>query len=346
MDNITIFDVAKKAGVSKSTVSRVINNKKNVNEKTRQKILQVIDELDFQPSNSARSLVTKKTRNIGLILPDLGDCFFAKFTKGAEEICRSNNYNLLMISSYWDVKAEQDRIDILHNNRMDGLLLVSGSSISRSYINQLENKNLPIVVIDRLLPNTKIPTVNPDNFHGAYTGLKHLIKLGHEKISCVQGPGDLYSVQERIRGYRTAVTEKNPHFNPQKYIFQGQFDRESGYKAARKIIKTRPRSTAVFFTNDRMAVGGMEAFKEANIKIPEDISILGCDDLDYVSLLSPPLTTLEQPREKMGQKGISILMDIIENSRENKKQKKEKDWSFKFEMKLKIRGSTGPVPSR
>ncbi len=313
MGNVTIFDVANKAGVSKSTVSRVLNDKDSVNEKTRKKVLKVMEQLNYYPNSSARSLVTKKTHTIGLVVPDITDPFFLQFIKGAEDVGVKSNYNMLLVSSNWHVKDEWRYLKLLEEDRTDGILLISGRNIADSYIEFLESEKTPIVIIDRILDKNIIPTVNVDNVNGAYILTKHLLENGHRKIALVMGPNNMQAALNRYKGYKNALDKFNIEITDE-LIYQGDFSEESGYQATQKIVDDGIDVTAIFYSNDGMAIGGLKLFKEKGIKVPDDISIVGCDNIRELSLIDPPLTTLSQPRYKMGYLGMELLINIIEHN--------------------------------
>ncbi len=313
MGKTTIFDVAKEAGVSKSTVSRVLNDKCDVNEKTRKKIQNVMEKLNYYPNSSARSLVTKKTHTIGLVVPDITDPFFLQFIKGAQDVGFTNNYNMMLVSSNWQVKDEWRYLKFLEEDRVDGVLIISGRNISDSYIEFLESEKTPIVIVDRMLDKNIIPTVNVDNVNGAYITAKHLLENGHRKIAMVMGPSNMQAALNRSVGYRKAMKEYKIEVS-EELIYEGDFSEESGYLATQKILKDWNDITAIFYSNDSMAIGGLRVFKEKGISVPDDLSIVGCDNIRELSLIDPPLTTLSQPRYKMGYSGMELLINIIEEN--------------------------------
>lgn len=313
MGKITIFDVAKEAGVSKSTVSRVLNEKGNVNEKTRRKILKVMKKMNYHPNSSARSLVTKKTHTIGLVVPNITDTFFLQFIKGAEDVGIKNEYNMMLVSSNWQVRDEWRYLRLLEEDRVDGILLISGRNISDSYIEFLESEKTPIVIIDRVLEKNIIPTVNVDNVTGAYITTNYLLENGHRKIAFVMGPNNMQAALDRYEGYKNALYDYNIKLS-NDLIYHGNFTKESGYQATQKIINDWDDVTAIFYSNDGMALGGLKVFKEKGIIVPDDISIVGCDNIRELSFIDLPLTTLSQPRYKMGYTGMELLIKIIENN--------------------------------
>lgn len=312
MGKSTIFDVAKKAGVSKSTVSRVINNQGNVKEKTRKKILKVMRSLNYHPNSSARSLVTKRTNTIGLIVPDITDFFYLQFIKGAEVVGIKNNYNMMLLSSRWDVEEERYCLKMFGEGRVDGVLLISGNWVGEPYLNCPELEKMPLVIIDRTLNNHVIPTINVDNKNGGYLGTRHLLENGHRMIAFVTGLANQKASLDRMEGYRQAMDEAGVR-ESDNLIYPGDFTEKSGYQVTRQVLEAGKGITAIFYANDLMAIGGIKAIKEKGLKIPDDLSLIGCDDLELVSLIDPPFTTLRQPRYKMGYTGMELLINSIEH---------------------------------
>lgn len=334
MDKLTIIDVAKKAGVSKSTVSRVINNKKNVNKKTREKVAKIIEELNYFPNSSARSLVTKKTNNIGLIVPEITDSFFLEYIKGIEAVGTEENYNIIFLSSHWNLNQEKKFIKFFTEEKVDGLVIISGEVLSENYINFLNKEKLPLVIVDRKLENSSVPTINVNNYDAFYKMTEYFFNNGHKRIAFVRGNDNLIAAKERLRGYKKFMNEKGYlNLDLNKFIYKGDFSIESGYTATKDIITTMNNFTAVLYSNDKMAVGGLQYLKDKGIKVPDKISIAGCDNINELKFIKPGLTTLNQPRYKMGYKAMRLLIDIIENNR------KEYFEKIVFEMDLIKRDS-------
>ncbi|WP_018247637.1 LacI family DNA-binding transcriptional regulator [Orenia marismortui] len=309
--SVNIYTIAEEAGVSKSTVSRVLNNKSDVSKKTREKVLKVMKEFNYLPSKLARSLATNKTQTIGLIIPDIANPFFSEYIKGAEKKVIEEDYNLMLCSSHWTAKEELREIKMLREGIVDGVLMIGGGiDISESYLEFLEESSIPIVFIDRRVDSDNIPSVNVDNCKAAYKATNYLLELGHRKIACVKGPDVLQSSRDRVKGYEKALADFEIDY---RLIKSGYFNGEDSHQATCEILKNHREVTAIFYANDAMALGGIRAIKEFGLQIPEDISIVGCDDLDIISLITPPLTTLKQPRYEMGYVGMEMLMNKIDD---------------------------------
>lgn len=311
----TIKEVAKQAKVSITTVSRVINNVEGcTNEETRNRILKVIEELDYKPNALARSLVTKKTKTIGLILPDISNPFFPGIAKGVEDRASKYDYNVILCNSYDSLKKEDYYINVLREKYVDGIIL-SSSKLNKDDENNY-SKDIPMVFIDRR-PDVNITNgVFINNFSGAYTAVKHLIDLGHRNIGCLIGPQNINTSIERLDGYKKALEDSSISINEDFIKFE-EYSIEGGYSAAREILKDK-KITAIFANNDLMAIGVYRAAKEMGYKIPGDISVVGFDDIDTAKVVEPPLTTVKQPTKVLGESAVEMLMEAINGKIEEK----------------------------
>ncbi len=337
--NVDIYTIAEHAGVSKSTVSRVLNNKDDVSETTREKVIDVIKELNYKPNSSAKGLATQKTKTVGLVVSEITNSFFSMFVKGAEDKAMEENYNIMLANSNWVVEEELKCIRMFEEGRVDGILMISGGGddLLNDYLNNLANKDIPLIVVDRKINNQLIPKINVENVKAAYEGTKYLIELGHRKIAFVKGDDIAASDAsiDRVKGYRKALAENDIDT---EIIEPGFFEREGACFATEKILKNHPDITAIFYASDMMAVGGLKALKEAGLKVPEDVSVLGFDDIELAKIIDPALSTLRQPRYKMGYLGMEKLIDKLEG---RPKEVYEDDISF--ELELIERESTAPV---
>ena len=328
--NIDIYKIADEAGVSKSTVSRVINNKAGVKDSTREKVAKVIKDLNYKPNSSAKGLASKKTHTIGLVVSDITDPLFAKFVKGAERKAMEANYNMMLANSHWVVEEELKCIQMFEEGRVDGILMISGGSEVRldNYLNNLASHNLQIVVVDRKIENQRIPKLNSDNLDAGYRATKYLLDLGHRKIAHIKGEDVASSAasKDRVDGYKKALAEAGIK---EEIIYPGYFARERAEEATHKLLQEHPEVTAIFYASDMMAIGGLKAIKSEGLKIPDDISIIGIDGIEMAALMDPPITTLAQPAYEMGYQGMKKLIKKLEG--ENDSYHSE-DTIFKMEL--------------
>jgi len=328
--NIDIYKIADEAGVSKSTVSRVINNKAGVKDSTREKVNRVIKDLNYKPNSSAKGLASKKTNTIGLVISDITDPFFSMFVKGAEKKAMEANYNIMLANSHWMVEEELKCIQMFEEGRVDGILMISGGSEEKldNYLNNLASNNLDIVVIDRKIKNERIPKLNSDNLDAGYRATKYLLELGHKKIAHIKGEDIASSAasKDRVKGYKKALAEAGIE---EQIIYPGYFEREEAYNSTKKLIQEHPEITAIFYASDMMAVGGLKALKNMGLKVPADISIISIDGLEIAALMDPPITTLAQPAYKMGYLGMEKLIKKLD---EETNDSQIEDSTFKMEL--------------
>ena len=310
---VTIKDIAREAGVSVTTVSRVLNNKADVSDKTREKVLKIIDRLNYNPNSIARGLVMNKTYTIGLIVPDISNAFFAEIAKAIEDELREYGYSVIFFNTDNDKDREKESIDLLRSKQVDGLIGAC-SHDSKDEVLALGKAGFPIVQIDRLVDDSQIPSVIIDNILSGYEATEYLIKKGHRRIAHITGALDTNTGIRQAEGYRKALQEYGIEID-EELVMEGDFSQESGYLAMKEILERNKDLTAVFAGNDMMALGAYRAIYAAGLKIPEDISIIGHDDFTLASLVSPALTTMQQPIYKIGKVAASLLIDIIKGKK-------------------------------
>lgn len=332
-----IYDVARKAGVSIVTVSKVINNSETVREGNRQKVLQAMKELNYNPSSAARSLASGRTRVIGLIVDNLTDTFLSS-ALGAINKCLEKNGYFLALS----LMQEPDNDDpvkipyLFQEDRVDGLLIMSPIH-EDTYILDLKGKKIPFVLLDNQKNHPSIPSILVNNHKGGYDAARHLIGLGHKKILHISGPRVYMSSREREKGYSDAMLEAGLAPDIKNC---DEFSIACGYEIARKLIKGGlPNHTGIFAADDLIALGVMDALKNANINVPGDISIIGYDDQELASSFHPGLTTIRQPAEEMGRIGAETLIKII-------KGELKRYNTLKLDPHIVIRESTGSPRTR
>ncbi|MEW5798084.1 MAG: LacI family DNA-binding transcriptional regulator [Bacteroidota bacterium] len=306
--HFNIIDVAKKAGVSIATVSRVINGSEKVKSETREKILAVIEELKYVPNPAARGLIMRKTEAIGLLLPDLHGEFFSEVIRGADEAVQAQGYHLIVSSSHNDSKEIEAALRFMRG-RVDAIIVMSPQVDSEILLANLP-KSVPVVLLNCRTSNPHYDTIMTDGFGGAKEMTNYLLDLGHKRIAVLTGGENNIESQERLRGYRNAFAERD--LTPNRSLeFRGSFTEVSGYEATREILLLKDRPTAIFAFNDSMAIGAIKAIREEGLKIPTDISVCGFDDIPVAKFLSPSLTSVCVPIHDLGVMAVNRVFDRL-----------------------------------
>ncbi|WP_066073227.1 LacI family DNA-binding transcriptional regulator [Neobacillus soli] len=308
---ITIKDIARKANVSITTVSRVINQKsEGIGDSTRKKVLDIIEELDYRPNSIARSMITKQTNTIGLIIPDIRNPFFPELVRGVEDFANQHAYNVFLCNTDGEPKRELEYISLMKEKNVDGIIFTYSCAET---IHQLEeivlDQKIPLVLLDRGVDDQKFSGVSIDNEKAGYLATKHLLDLSHTKIGCITGPAQFPNSKDRLNGYRKALKEAGIPFD-QDLILAADFQMDGGYQAAKTLLAKKD-ITAIFAFNDVMAFGVYQAAAEQGMNIPEDVSVVGFDNINYNQLLNPKLTTIEQSVYDMGEISAKILLEQI-----------------------------------
>ncbi len=307
--DINIIEIARRAGVSTATVSRALNNNGPVREETRQKVLQIARELNYKPNPIARSLSRKQTDTIGVILPELVDEFFMEIIRGIDETAyRANRY--VMLSSFHSQRnIVETLLEFMGSGRVDGVILMA-PQMQTELSSLLQKSKKPVVLLNVSKTIEDSVCFNIDNYHGAFSITRHLIDHGYQRIGMIQGPEGNCDAEERFRGFSDALSKHNlPVEN--SLIVQGDFAAKSGYYGFGRLMNQEQKPDAIFAANDMMAVGCFEAAKSSNIKIPDDVAIVGFDDIYLGRLLSPQLTTVHVPISELGSKAIHYLLRMI-----------------------------------
>lgn len=305
----TIREVASRAGVSPTTVSHVINNTRFVSAETRQRVLDAMAELNYRPNVLARSLRRGETRTLGLILPDSANPFFAEIARAIEDSAFTAGYNVILGNSENELAKEQVYVDVLVNKQVDGLIFLASGDHSPS-LEHLVCNGLPVVVVDRRLSGLEVDTVLTDNLQGGLTAARYLLELGHRRIACITGPSNLTPSAERVIGYRRALEEYGLPVD-ENLIRKGDFHPSSGYLATGELLRQQPRPTAIFICNDMMAIGALRALSEAGLHVPRDCSLVGFDDIELASYITPPLTTIRQDKSALAEAAVELLLGRI-----------------------------------
>jgi len=310
---VTIKDVAKMAGVSISTVSRVINNSKPVSSEVKKKVLDTINELGYKPNEIARTLVTKKSFLIGVIVTDLGDSYIAEMVRGIEEVGKMYDYDILLCSTYGDKDAEVKNMQLLNRKQVEGIVLIS-NSLNDEIKEQMKEYKIPFVYLNRYYYEDKYPTVTIDDLEASYEMTNYLIKLGHRDIAYVSNKQKEHSLESyKLDGYKRAISE-NEECTENIYFTEGRTI-EDGYEIARDIIDYNKNITAVFCAYDELAIGVMNYLYDNNIKVPDQISIAGFGDTKIASIFRPRLTTIKEPYYDIGAVAIRRIIKELKGEK-------------------------------
>lgn len=308
---VTIRDVAKRAGVSIATVSRVLNQSKPVSEKLRRRILQAVEETGYLPNAVARSLIHKRTGLIGVIIPEISNPYFSGLVQGIESVAQKYPYYIMLAVSGKDEERELQLLEIFQSRQMDGIILAAAKWNGR-YRDMLSRLQIPHVIIGQRLSDPGIPTAVIDNRRAAFEAVDHLIRLGHRRIGMIRGPQwDLASGKERFEGYRLALKKSGLAFRSEWAPEQENFHIRDGYRGMESIHGAKEMPTAVFCACDRMAVGAMQYLDERGIRVPEEVSVVGFDDEELARIVKPRLTTVRHLPFDMGSKAATLLTEML-----------------------------------
>jgi LacI family transcriptional regulator len=298
------------AGVSAMTVSRVINDQPGVSAETRKKIELAISELDYAPSKLASGLVSSKSQLIGLIVPDVSNPFFAPIVHGAETAARRAGYRMLLCNSESDLRTEREYLADLVAHRVEGVLIAPVGDRSDANLIKLLEGNFPLVLIDRRVPGIECDSVTLDNIQGARQMAEHLLAIGHRRIAFITDAESVSTGRERRLGLQQALRDAQIEFS-ENLVFHSTVDQLGGYRSAQQILNLPDRPTAIFTVNNMTAVGVMQALREANLKVPDDIALVCFDDVQHLAVISPFLTVVDQPSESMASVATQLLLERI-----------------------------------
>lgn len=318
----SIKDVARKAGVSISTVSNALNNSRYVKKETKERILEIAKNLNYTPNIIARGLKTRSTNTVAVIVPDISNQFFAQVIKGVEEVARLRKYNVLLACTYYDVLEEKKSIEILRKQFVDGFVFISGYN-SFEHIKELIDNKVPVVVADRELGDTKVPSVLIDSFGAMRETVNYLHELGHKRIGYISYTYDNQTtVKKRFKGYCEGLKDNKLVFDPDIVVISEALrlnELQSSREAVKKILNCKNIPSVIMSASDFIAVGVVRVLKELKIKIPEEISVVGFDNILMSLYTDPLLTTIKQPKKQMGDTAMNLLLDIIEGKRVKEK---------------------------
>jgi LacI family transcriptional regulator len=329
---VTIRDVAREAGVSVATVSRVLNDSGPVREATRHRIREVARRLRYVPNTAARSLATRRTGTLGVLLPDLYGEFFSEVIRGIDERAQESGFHLLVSSSH-DDRAEIAAAMRAMRGRVDGLVVMSPDADAPTLAANLP-ETLPVVLLNSAVADGAFDVITVDNFGGAFTAVRHLAALGHRRIATITGGRRNHDAAERLRGYRAALKASGLERSAALEA-TGDFTEQSGYRAARELLARRPRPTAIFAANDSMAVGAMSALREAGLRVPDDVAVAGFDDIPIARYMSPPLTTVHVAISELGARAVGRLLEAVRGKNRHRRRAET------LPTTLVVRGSCG-----
>ncbi|AUI85796.1 transcriptional repressor PurR [Vibrio azureus] len=314
----TIKDVARLAGVSTTTVSHVINKTRFVAEATQEKVMKAVESLNYAPSAVARSLKCNTTRTIGMLVTQSTNLFFSEVIDGVESYCYRQGYTLILCNTGGIYEKQRDYIRMLAEKRVDGILVMC-SDLTEELKEMLDrHPDIPKVVMDWGPESSQADKIIDNSEEGGYIATKFLIDNGHTDIACLSGHFDKAACKERIAGFNRAMVEANLAVNSE-WMIEGNFECDTAVLAADKITAMKNRPTAVFCFNDTMALGLMSRLQQNGYKIPDDISIIGYDNIELAEYFSPPLTTIHQPKRRVGKNAFEILLERIKDKEHEKR---------------------------
>jgi len=306
----TIKDVAQEAGVSTATVSRVFNESGRVQSDTRDRVLGAARALNYVPNESARSLIRKKTQTVGVIVPDMHGEFFAQVIRGLERTARDRDFHLLVSSSHSEASEAKAALKAMRG-RVDGVVMMWPQA-TPDFLRDLLPGSLPVVLLNAPDSGAGLASLSFDNYGGARAAVEHLIDHGHERIAILAGPRGNMDAEQRRAGYLDALTEHGLPTDPSLQLEAG-FLRQRGYEAVESLLALTPSPTALFASNDSMAVGALRGLREAGVRVPEDLAIVGFDDIPTAQYLTPPLTTVRVPMHELGARAMDVLLQDLQD---------------------------------
>lgn len=313
----SIKDVAKRANVSTATVSRVLRNTGNVTEETRQRVLEAIEALNYQPNVLGRYLRRMETETVLVVVPDIMNPFFSKVLRGIEAVALKHGYQVLLGDTQNDARLEEQYLNVLPQRQVDGMIFLT-ARIRKELMEEMA-RQFPIVLACEYLEGADIPTVSIDNISSARKATEHLIRLGHCRIAHLSGPMNIILSRDRLRGYQQALAQHELEADA-ALVQEGDFTYESGYNLTLKLLALEKPPTAIFAANDEMAIGAIKAVRHRGGRVPDDVAVVGFDDIQMASIFEPSLTTIAQPMFEIGQKAMELLLELIEGTSARRRQ--------------------------
>lgn len=306
----TIKDVARMAEVSTATVSHVINDTRYVSDELRDRVLEAMEALSYRPNVLARGLRGGETHTIGLVVPDNANPFFAEVSRVVEDVGFERGYSVILCNTGDDMERERAYIDVLIAKQVDGIIFIAAGD-HHEHLLELTGERVPLVLADRDVGQSAADLVLVNNEHGGYDATRHLLDLGHRRIACITGPSEATPSADRVKGYQRALCEANVKME-EALVEPGDFRYQGGEEAASRLLKLGRPPSAIFACNDLMAIGALRAIRTAGLHVPQDISLVGYDDIPLASAVSPALTTVAQPVERLATISTELLLSRIE----------------------------------
>lgn len=337
--SVTIDDIAKKAGVSSATISRVLNNSSYVKEETKVKVLKVIEEMNYVPSAIARSLSKRETNTIGIIVPDITNSYFGEIIKGISKIAEEVGLNIILFNTNNDARSEIKALDEVKKHRLKGVIMTPGfgdTELQNIFTDMINSINIPIVLVSADLNYIELNGVFVDDIKGGYDATNLLINNGHKNIGIITGMISSSSAVNRLNGYKEALIENNISIIDD-YIKEGKFNLDNAYELTKEFLDMPNPPTAIISCSNRMTLGVIKALFERGKKIPKDIALIGFNKIDLIDIVGINLTYIEDSPMELGQAAIRLLLDIFESKEKNKIKR------IKIPPKLILNGSENKI---
>lgn len=337
--SVTIDDIAKKAGVSSATISRVLNNSSYVKEETKVKVLKVIEEMNYVPSAIARSLSKRETNTIGIIVPDITNSYFGEIIKGISKIAEEVGLNIILFNTNNDARSEIKALDEVKKHRLKGVIMTPGfgdTELQNIFTDMINSINIPIVLVSADLNYIELNGVFVDDIKGGYDATNLLINNGHKNIGIITGMISSSSAVNRVNGYKEALIENNISIIDD-YIKEGKFNLDNAYELTKEFLDMPNPPTAIISCSNRMTLGVIKALFERGKKIPKDIALIGFNKIDLIDIVGINLTYIEDSPMELGQAAIRLLLDIFESKEKNKIKR------IKIPPKLILNGSENKI---
>ncbi|EJE4203754.1 LacI family DNA-binding transcriptional regulator [Vibrio mytili] len=331
----TIKHVSEHAGVSQATVSRVINGTSRVSHDKKLKVEKAIKELGYRPNSIAQALASSRTGSVGIVVPELGGPFYSGILHCLEEHLRRFGYYAVVTAGSNNAKEQREAVEFLLGRKVDALIL-HVQNLSDDYLISLEEQGIPVVLLNRFIPEMSRSCIDIDNEFGGKLATQYLLKMGHTEIACITGPLDKSDARGRLQGYRKALEEAGLEYN-EVLVSEAGFTEETGVSATKKLLKRDCRFSAIFASNDHMAFGAFEVLREEGYSIPDDVSLVGFDDNIFARYLTPSLTTINFPIEQMSIEAVQLTLQKL--------TKNKQDVNFKLSPALVIRNSVKDITS-